>query len=103
MRALQATSEFKVRALARDPGKHRQLAEEVVKGDLDHPESLKAAFEGAYGVFLVSNFREAGTGEFKQATAAVRAAKDAGVKHFVWSTLPNVEGISGGKFVVALP
>src|SRR6266404_3627253 len=100
VRALQASSEFKVRALARDPDKHRQLAEEVVKGDLDHPESLKAAFEGAYGVFLVTNFREAGTGEFKQATAAVRAAKDAGVKHFVWSTLPNVEVISGGKFDV---
>jgi uncharacterized protein YbjT (DUF2867 family) len=100
VRALQASSEFKIRALARDPDKHRQLAEEVVRGDLDHPESLKAAFEGAYGVFLVTNFREAGIGEFKQATAAVRAAKDAGVKHFVWSTLPNVEVISGGKFDV---
>jgi len=32
VRALQASSEFKVRALARDPDKHRQLAEEVVKG-----------------------------------------------------------------------
>jgi len=45
-------------------------------------------------------FREKGTNELKQATAAVRAAKDAGVKHFVWSTLPNVEAISGGKFDV---
>ena len=100
LRALQAGSEFKVRALARDPDKHRQLAEEVVKGDLDRPETLEAALKGAYGVFLVTNVREVGTGEFKQATAAVRAARDAGVKHFVWSTLPNVEVFSGGKFDV---
>ncbi len=98
--ALQARGQFKVRALTRNPDKHRELAEEVVEADLDQPETLKAAFEGAHGVFLVTNFREKGTDEFKQATAAVRAAKDVGVQHFVWSTLPNVEAISGGKFDV---
>ncbi len=100
VRALQASSQFKVRALSRNPGKHRELADEVVEADLNRPETLKAAFEEAHGVFLVTNFREKGTDEFKQATAAVRAAKDAGVKHFVWSTLPNVEAISGGRFDV---
>ena len=100
VRALQASSQFKVRAVTRNPRKHRELADEVVEGDLNHPETLKAAFEGAHGVFLVTNFREAGPDEAKQATAAVRAAKDAGVKHFVWSTLPNVEAISGGRFDV---
>jgi hypothetical protein len=67
---------------------------------LNRPETLKAAFEGAHGVFLVTNFREKGADELKQATAAVQAAKNAGVKHFIWSTLPNVEAISGGKFHV---
>jgi uncharacterized protein YbjT (DUF2867 family) len=100
VRALQASGQFKVRALTRDPGKHRELAEEVVEADLDRPETLKAALEGAHGVFLVTNFQEAGSAELKQATAAVRAAKDAGVKHFIWSTLPDVEAISGGKFDV---
>src|SRR6202166_828272 len=100
VRALQASGQFKVRALTRDPSKHRELAEEVVAADLDRPETLNAAFEGAHGVFLVTNFQEAGTDELKQATAAIRAAKDAGVKHFVWSTLPNVEAISGGRFDV---
>src|SRR6476660_9329097 len=100
VRALQASGEFKVRALTRNPDKQRQLAEEVAKADLDRPETLEAAFKGAYGVFLVTSFREIGTDELKQATAAVRAAKDASVKHFVWSTLPNVEAISGGKFDV---
>ena len=100
VRALQASGQFKVRALTRNPDKHRDLADEVVEADLDRPETLDAAFEGAHGVFLVTNFWEEGTDEVKQATAAVRAAKDAGVKHFIWSTLPNVEAISGGKFNV---
>jgi uncharacterized protein YbjT (DUF2867 family) len=100
VRALEASGQFKVRALSRNPGEHRQLAEEVVQADLDRPETLNAAFAGADGVFLVTNFGQPGTDEFKQATAAVRAAKEAGVKHFIWSTLPDVEAISGGKFKV---
>jgi uncharacterized protein YbjT (DUF2867 family) len=100
VRALQASGQFEVRALSRNPSKHRELADEVVEADLNRPETLKAAFAGVHGVFLVTNFREAGPDEAKQATAAVRAAKDAGVKHFVWSTLPNVEAISGGRFDV---
>ncbi len=98
VRALQADKQFKVRALTRNPAKHSELGDEVVQADLTNPETLTAAFEGAHGVFLVTNFWEAGTDELKQATAAVRAAKDAGVKHFIWSTLPDVEAISGGKF-----
>jgi uncharacterized protein YbjT (DUF2867 family) len=100
VRALQAGGNFKVRALTRDPSKHLHLADEVVAADLNRPETLKAAFAGAHGVFLVTDFREHGADEFKQASAAIRAAKDAGVKHLVWSTLPNVEVISGGKFHV---
>src|SRR5713101_6147641 len=101
LRALQTRGQFKVRALTRNPDKHRELAEEVVEADLDKPETLKAAFEGAHGGFLVTNFwAYGGADELKQATAAVRAAMDAGVKHFTWSTLPDVEAISGGKFNV---
>src|SRR5580704_505223 len=100
VRALQAGNQFKVRALTRNPAKHRELSDEVIQVDLNRPETLAAAFEGAHGVFLVTNFWKGGTEEFNQAAAAVRAAKDAGVKHFVWSTLPDVEAISGGHFHV---
>jgi len=37
--ALQASGQFKVRALSRNPGKHRELADEVVEADLNRPES----------------------------------------------------------------
>jgi len=100
VRALQADKQFKVRALTRNPAKHRELADEVVQADLNRPETLAAAFKGAHGVFLVTNLWEKGTDEVEQATAAVRAAKDAGVKHVLWSTLPDVEAISGGKLHV---
>jgi uncharacterized protein YbjT (DUF2867 family) len=100
LRALQASGQFKVRALTRNPAKHSQLAEEVVLADLNRPETLKSAFGGAHGVFLVTNWMEPGAGERQQALAAVQAAKDAGVQHFIWSTLPNVETISRGKLDV---
>src|ERR1700751_820053 len=80
VRALQASGQFKVRALTRNPGKHRDLAEEVAEADLDRPESLKAAFEGAHGVFIVTNFWQ-GADELKQATAAIHAAKVEGADH----------------------
>jgi uncharacterized protein YbjT (DUF2867 family) len=100
VRALQAGGQFKVRALTRNPDKHRGLADEVVEADLNRPETLAAAFKGAYGVFLVTTSSLEGTDERKQGAVAVQAARDAGVKHVVWSTLPDVEAISGGKFDV---
>ncbi len=100
VRALQASGQFKVRALSRNPVKHRDLADEVVEADLNRPDTLQPAFAGAHGVFLVTSSWLEGTDEFAQGTAAVRAAKAAGVKHFIWSTLPDVKAISGGKFDV---
>jgi uncharacterized protein YbjT (DUF2867 family) len=100
VRALRDANQFKVRALTRHPSQHRGLGDEVVEADLSRPETLAAAFQSAHGVFLVTNFWEKGADEGKQATAAVRGAKDAGVKHMIWSTLPDVEAISGGKFNV---
>lgn len=100
VRALQASGQFHVRALTRNPSKHRELGDEVVEADLSRPETLNIAFEGAYGVFAVTNFWENGTDEWAQGMAAVHAAKEAGVDHFIWSTLPNVDKISGGAFDV---
>lgn len=100
VRALQASGQFKVRALTRNPAKHPKLGDEVALADFNRPETLAAALAGAHGVFLVTNSWEAGTDEGRQAIAAVNAAKHAGVQHFIWSTLPNVEAISHGKINV---
>ena len=95
--ALRANGQFRVRALTRNPEEHPDLADEVVAADLNRPETFAAALHGAYGLFLVTNFAEPGADEFKQASAIIQAAKDAGVQHLIWSTLPNVEAISAGR------
>ena len=100
VRSLQASGQFRVRALTRTPARHPKLGNEVMLADLDRPETLKAAFAGVHGVFLVTNAWEDGADESKQALIAVKAAKDAGVQHVIWSTLPNVETISGGAIDV---
>ncbi|CAB3775564.1 hypothetical protein LMG28614_00019 [Paraburkholderia ultramafica] len=100
VRALQASGQFKVRALTRNPARHPKLGDEVVLAELNRPETLEAAFAGAHGAFVVTNSWEAGAEESRQALAAVNAARGAGVQHFIWSTLPNVEAISHGKIDV---
>src|SRR6202007_1510382 len=74
--ALKASGQYRVRALTRNPAKHPKLSDEVILADINRPETLKAACAGAHGVFLVTNSFEAGADEFKQALAAVNAAKD---------------------------
>ena len=97
--ALIKEGSFKVRAITRNPDKYQGKADEVVQGDLTDLESLTNAFKNVYGVFAVTNFWE-GADELAQGNIAVEAAKKANVDHFVWSTLPNVEEISNGRFDV---
>lgn len=97
--ALKKHNEYHVRAVSRDPSKYKGRADEVVQGDINVPESLEKALQGSYGVFAVTLFSP-GSNELSQAKNIISAAKAAGVKHFVWSTLPNVELISGGKWDV---
>jgi uncharacterized protein YbjT (DUF2867 family) len=87
---------FAVRAITRDTSKDKAKAlaakgAEVVKADLDDVESLKKAFAGAHGVYAVTNFWEHFSGEKEKAQAKniADAAKAAGVKHVIWSTLED--------------
>ena len=105
--ALLEREQFGVRVLTRNPqsDKSKALAERgvaAVEADLTRPETLEPAFAGAYGAFIVTNFWDPATqlNETEQGMAAVRAARAAGVKHCVWSTLPNCREISGGKYEV---
>lgn len=97
--ALVSQGAFHVKAVTRNPGGYSGQAHETVKADLNSRGSLKNAFKGCYGVFAVTNFWD-GADEIEQGKNAIEAAKEAGVQHFIWSTLPNVESISNGAFHV---
>jgi uncharacterized protein YbjT (DUF2867 family) len=104
---LLARQQFAVRVLTRNPNSDKAKALqakgcEVVQGDFTKPETLEPAFQNAYGAFVVTNFWDPGTmaSETAQGALAVKAAKTAGVQHLVWSTLPNCQKISKGKYEV---
>ena len=105
--SLLAGGEFAVRVASRNPASDasRALAArgvEVVKADLLEPSSLAAALSGSYGAFVVTNFWDPGQGprETEVGTAAVKAARAAGVQHLIWSTLPDVEKLTTGRLKV---
>jgi uncharacterized protein YbjT (DUF2867 family) len=97
--ALDEQGIFNVRAITRNPDSYTGKANEVIGANLNDVASLKVAFKDAYGIFVVTSFMEH-QDEISQVKNAIEAAKEAGVKHFVWSTLPNVEAISKGEFNV---
>ncbi|KAH6974487.1 hypothetical protein BKA56DRAFT_490823 [Ilyonectria sp. MPI-CAGE-AT-0026] len=125
-------AEWRVRGLTRNPGsvKAKEWATrgvEIVKGDHDDVESLKAAFKGAHAIFAVTDWAASfarvseDKGLQEKAKAAGRsieeyagdvekslgvniatAASDPTVlstlEKFVFSTLAAVQKISGGKY-----
>jgi len=100
VRALVDGGAFRVRAVTRNPLGYNGPADEVVGAELADIESLREAFTGAVGVFAMSNFAGAELDEFTQGRHAVEAATQAGIRHFIWATQPNVEVISAGEFNV---
>jgi uncharacterized protein YbjT (DUF2867 family) len=87
---------FAARAVTHQPDSEKakalaQQGAEVVHGDVDDPESLKKAFQGAYGAYCVTFFWNhfSPEKEVAHATAMAHAAKDNGLKHVIWSTLED--------------
>lgn len=105
VRHLLKDGKFKVRCLTRQPESERartlvQAGAETVRGDLGNPESLQAAMKGCYGVFGVTNFWEHFEKEAFHGKNLIDAVKEAGIEHFVFSTLPSAQKHSEGKLEV---
>ncbi len=95
-RALLTRGEFAVKAMTRNPESKEALVlseqgAEICRANLDDIDSLIAAMEDVYGVFGITNFWEVLSveREKQQAQNIALAAKQAGVKHVIWSTLED--------------
>ena len=89
-------SEFTVRAVTRNPesDKAKDLAQkgaEIVSADIDDKQSLKKALDGAYGAYFVTFYWSHFSPEKEKEEVAifVEAAKQAELKHVIWSTLED--------------
>lgn len=98
------SSKYKIRAITRDPSKPaaRKLASEgaeLAKADLNDLASLRKAIAGSYGVFAVTNYWETMSKptEVQQGKNIVDACKEEGIKHLVWSNLPDASKVSDGE------
>jgi uncharacterized protein YbjT (DUF2867 family) len=90
-------SEFSVRAITRNQNsdKAKELAKsgaEVVEGNIDDIGSMKRALQDAYGAYFVTFFWDHFSAERETAEAKnmAQAAREAGLKHIIWSTLEDV-------------
>lgn len=94
---------WRVRAFTRNPDspaarKVARLGAEVVRGDLDDPRQVRQAVSGTYGIFSVQDFWAKGVGyegEIRQAKNLVEAAKEAGVQHFVQTSVSRCDEAPG--------
>ncbi|KAK2811522.1 hypothetical protein FQN50_002145 [Emmonsiellopsis sp. PD_5] len=116
---------YKIRGLTRDPSKPAAQSwtargVELVRGDLDDVDSLKAAFAGASAIFGVTNFYETlqqkeyqlkaqqegvdivaiacALEEQRGKNIAIAAAAVPELEHYVWSTLSEASVLSKGKY-----
>ncbi len=94
--AADPDSGFTARAVTRKPDSEKAkelaaLGAEVVYGDLGDEASVHKALEGAYGAFFVTFFWAHYSPEQEKQEAALfaKAAKQAGIKHAIWSTLED--------------
>jgi uncharacterized protein YbjT (DUF2867 family) len=98
--ALQNTG-FRLRGLTRTPDGERAAAlarrgVDIVKGDLDDEATLRRALAGAWGVFGVQTASEAGVErEEAQGKRLATLARDAGVEHFVYTSVGSAHKRTG--------
>ncbi len=95
-RHLLQRGKFKVRAMVRNESKPaaialKELGAELIKADFNDRASLDRAMQGVYGIFSMQDFRDGAEVEIRQGKAVADAASEAGIEHFVYSSVGSAE------------
>ncbi|CAI7748644.1 unnamed protein product [Closterium sp. NIES-53] len=103
--ALLASGRYRIRAVTRhaDSPRAAHLRDakvEVAQADQADRQAVRAALDGAYGAFVVTDYYSLGARELEVGKGVVEEAREAGVQHVVWSTLPHVHRLSKGRLNV---
>jgi len=107
IRALVKTKKYHVKGIARDVNSDRareikDLGVELVHCDMRKPDELRNVMKGIDLVYAMTDYwdHESKNKEYQIGKNIVDVAVEMKVKHFIWSSLPNVEHLSGGKLTV---
>ncbi|ROW15994.1 hypothetical protein VPNG_02567 [Cytospora leucostoma] len=113
--ALSSKAEFHLRGLTRNPSSEQAQAlaargVEIVQANIDDPSSIKSALAGSHIIYAITDFfetfarsdaTEARAVETRHGvTLAEAAAAIPTLEHYIWSTLPDFEVLTGGKYPV---
>jgi uncharacterized protein YbjT (DUF2867 family) len=87
---------FHVRALTRNPASQKaealkKLGAEVLKVDLDEPQTYREFLKDIDGIFSVQTFEDGIEKEIAQGIALADLAKEFGVKHFIYSSVSGAD------------
>jgi uncharacterized protein YbjT (DUF2867 family) len=101
---------FSIKALTRNPAsakaqKLKEINAEIIKGDLDDPDTYRRHLKGVRGVFCVLGFENGKEKEIQQGITLANLAKENAVSHFLYSSVIGCDLRTGvphweSKFVI---
>ena len=102
----ELSKQYKIRGITRDPSSSaaealKKRGVDVAKADMTDPSSLSSVLKGAHTVFFLTApvmGADAKNEEFAQGKGVVDVAVAEGIQYMIFSTLPHVTRISGGKY-----
>ncbi|KAE8372617.1 NmrA family transcriptional regulator [Aspergillus bertholletiae] len=99
----ELSNRYHIRAVTRNPDstaalKLKDRGVEVAKGNVDHPDTIERVLHNAHIAFILTTYQTTKVREIAQGKTIADAAVANNLEFLIYSTLPSVMGISGGKY-----